>query len=114
MSLSRRSLIHLVGRAGGVAAAYRTMAAMGLLAVPDAYAGPPALPAGNGRKVVIIGAGIAGMVLAWELRAAGFAPQVLEARSRPGGRNWSLRSGDEIIETDSVQHVHWNSAEHLY
>ena len=34
MSLSRRALIHLVGQAGGVAAAYRTMAAMGLLPVP--------------------------------------------------------------------------------
>jgi len=34
--LSRRHLIHLVGKAGGVAAAYRTMAAMGLLTVPDA------------------------------------------------------------------------------
>ena len=63
MSLSRRSLIHLVGKAGGAAAAYHTMAAMGLLAVPLAYAGPPALPPGRGRPVVIIGAVIAGMVL---------------------------------------------------
>ena len=39
MTLSRRALIHQVGKAGGVAAAYRTMAAMGLLPVPDAYAG---------------------------------------------------------------------------
>ena len=47
VTLSRRDLIHLVGRLGGVAAAYRTMAAMGLLAIPDAYAGPPALPPGK-------------------------------------------------------------------
>ena len=71
MTLSRRGLIHLVGKAGGVAAAYHTMAAMGLLAVPTAYAGPPRMPPGRGRRVVIIGAGIAGMVLAYELRAAG-------------------------------------------
>ena len=44
MTLSRRALIHGVGAAGGVAAAYRTMAAMGLLPIPAAYAGPPALP----------------------------------------------------------------------
>ena len=44
------------------------MAAMGLLPVPEAYAGPPALPPGQGQRIVIIGAGIAGMVLAWELR----------------------------------------------
>ena len=84
-ALSRRNLIHLVGKAGGVAAAYHTMAAMGLLAVPAAYAGPPALPPGHGRRVVIIGAGIAGMVLAYELRKSGYTPLVLEARSRPGG-----------------------------
>ena len=114
MTLSRRALIHRVGKAGGVAAAYRTMAAMGLLPIPDAYAGPPDLPPGNGRKIVIIGAGIAGMVLAWELRKSGYAPTILEARSRPGGRNWSLRAGDEIRETDGVQRVRWDAGEHLY
>ena len=112
--LSRRHLIHLVGKAGGVAAAYRTMAAMGLLTVPDAYAGPPALPPGRGRQVLIIGAGIAGMVLGLELQKAGYAPLILEARTRPGGRNWSLRAGDVVHEIDSIQHVRWDAAPHLY
>ena len=114
MTLSRRTLIHLVGKVGGAAAAYHTMAAMGLLAVPEAYAGPPQLPPGHGRRVVIIGAGIAGMVLAWELRKAGYAPVILEARDRAGGRNWSLRGGDLVRETDSVQHVGWDAGAHLY
>ncbi|HSU06065.1 MAG TPA: FAD-dependent oxidoreductase [Acetobacteraceae bacterium] len=114
MTLSRRALIHLVGEAGGAAAAYRTMAAMGLLAVPEAYAGAPALPPGRGRRIVIIGAGIAGMVIALELEKAGYAPLILEARKRPGGRNWSLRAGDTVQETDSVQHVSWDSGPHLY
>jgi monoamine oxidase len=114
MTLSRRRLIHLVGKAGGVAAAYRTMAAMGLLPVPNAYAGPPSLPPGKQRRIVIIGAGIAGMVLAWELRKAGYAPLVLEARTRPGGRNWSLRAGDVIRETDGVQRVTWDAGAHMY
>ena len=114
MTLSRRSLIHLVGKVGGVAAAYHTMAAMGLLAVPAAYAGPPALPPGRGRRVVIIGAGIAGKVLADELRKAGYRPLVLEARGRPGGRNWSLRGGDTVTETASMQNVAWDRDEHLY
>ncbi len=114
MTLSRRDLIHQVGKVGGVAAAYRTMSAMGLLPIPEAYAGPPALPPGNHRQIVIIGAGIAGMVLAWELRKAGYAPMILEARARPGGRNWSLRAGDEIRETTSVQQVNWDRGEHMY
>jgi monoamine oxidase len=114
MTLSRRSLIHLVGKSGGVAAAYHTMAAMGLLAVPSAYGGPPALPPGHGRRVVIIGAGIAGMVLAVELRKAGYRPQILEARPRPGGRNWSLRGGDTVAEFGTTQHVTWDRDDHLY
>jgi len=114
MILSRRALIHLVGKAGGVAAAYHTMAAMGLLAVPPAYAGPPALPPGRGRPVIIIGAGIAGMVLAYELQKSGYQPKILEARTRPGGRNWSLRGGDTVTETDSTQQVTWDRNEHLY
>jgi monoamine oxidase len=114
VTLSRRTLIHLVGKAGGAAAAYHTMAAMGLLPVPEAYAGPPKLPPGRGRRVTIIGAGIAGMVLAYELRKAGYAPLVLEARPRPGGRNWSLRAGDVVEETGGFQHVRWDRAPHLY
>ena len=114
MALSRRGLIHLVGQAGGVAAAYHTMAAMGLLPVPKAYAGPPQLPPGKGGRIVIVGAGIAGMVLAWELHKAGYAPLILEARSRPGGRNWSLRRGDTVEETNSVQRVAWDAGPHMY
>jgi monoamine oxidase len=112
--VTRRDLIHRVGKLGGVAAVYHTMAAMGLLAVPETYAGPPALPPGRGRRIVIIGAGIAGMVLAWELRKAGFAPLVLEARARAGGRNWSVRGGEEIRETGSLQRVSWDGGGHMY
>ncbi len=114
MSFSRRALIHGVGRAGGIAAAYRTMAAMGLLPVPAAYVGPPALPNGAGRRVIVVGAGIAGLVLGYELAASGFDPLILEARGRAGGRNWTLRAGDLIEETDSAQRVRFNVAEHLY
>jgi monoamine oxidase len=114
MALPRRDLIHRVGMLGGVAAAYHTMAAMGLLPVPQAYAGPQALPPGNRRRIVIIGAGIAGMVLAWELRKAGYAPMILEARARPGGRNWTLRGGDMIEESGGVQRVHWDAGPHMY
>ncbi len=114
MTLSRRALVHLVGKAGGVAAAFHTMAAMGLLAVPSAYGGPPALPPGRGRQVVIIGAGIAGMVLGFELRKSGYRPLLLEARPRPGGRNWSLRGGDTVAEPGFTQHVTWDRDDHLY
>src|SRR4029077_4036444 len=100
--LSRRSFLNLVGRAGGSAALYQTMAAMGLLAVPEAYAGPPSLPRGlgAGRHVVILGAGIAGLTAALELGRAGFACTILETRDRAGGRSWTLRRGDLVREVD--------------
>ncbi len=114
--LTRRRFINLVGKAGGYAAVYNTMAAMGLLPVPAAYAGPPQLAPGSGRgvRVVILGAGIAGLAAAYELGKAGYDCVILEARDRPGGRSWTIRGGDRIEETDSVQTAEWDRAEHLY
>ena len=114
--LSRRHFLNLVGRAGGAAAVYNTMAAMGLIAVPAAYAGPPALDSNSGRgtRVVILGAGIAGMTAAYELARAGYSCTVLEARVRAGGRNWTIRAGDVVEETDSYQKCGFERDSTLY
>ena len=114
--VSRRELFNLVGRAGGVAGLYATLDAMGLLPPSEAYAGPPPLaPAsGLGIRVAILGAGIAGLTAAYELRKAGYQCRVLEARDRPGGRIWTVRGGDTIVETDSTQRVTWERQPHLY
>jgi monoamine oxidase len=55
---------------------------------------------GRGTKVIILGAGIAGLVSAYEMRRAGFDCTVLEARERPGGRNWTLRRGSKLVFDD--------------
>src|SRR5258708_18779973 len=82
--LTRRAFVNLVGSAGGLPAAYSTMLAMGLLPVPAAYAGPPVLaPAsGRGRRVVILGAGIARMTAAHELTKAALDSAPLDAPPR--------------------------------
>src|SRR5688572_28880357 len=41
---------------------------------------------GGGKRVVVIGAGFAGLACAHELKAAGYDVTVLEARNRVGGR----------------------------
>ena len=41
---------------------------------------------------------MAGLTAAYELRKAGYQVAILEARNRPGGRNWTVRGGTE--ETD--------------
>jgi monoamine oxidase len=52
---------------------------------------PSTLVPGRQQKVLIIGAGLSGLVAAYELRKLGHEVTVLEARTRPGGRVWSLR-----------------------
>ena len=46
---------------------------------------------GEPKRVIIIGAGIAGLVAAYELERAGHEPVVLEANQRVGGRVYTLR-----------------------
>jgi monoamine oxidase len=99
MALTRRSFLERLGAVGGVGAAYLGMEAMGLLATPPASAEPFALPpAGRGRKVAVLGAGIAGLVSAYELKKAGFDVTVLEARDRVAGRVWTVRGGDRVVQ----------------
>ena len=100
MSLTRRSFLERLGAVGGVSAVYLGMEAMGLLNAPPASAANFALPpgSGRGRKVVILGAGIAGLVSAYELERAGWDVTVLEARDRVGGRVWTVRGGDRIVQ----------------
>ena len=64
---------------------------------------------GKGVTVVILGGGIAGLVAAYEMCELGYDCTVLEARSRPGGRNWTVRSGDKIVFTDgTTQQCTWD------
>ncbi len=95
---TRRRFLHMVGLAGGSAAVYETMVALGMLRTPLAYAGPPKLPAGSGtgKSVVILGAGVGGMTAAYELRKAGYEILILEATNRTGGRSHTVRRGDKI------------------
>jgi monoamine oxidase len=101
MALTRRALLERIGAAGGAGAAYLAMEAMGLAIPTPAGAERFRLPpsSGNGRKVVILGAGIAGLVSAYELRRAGYQVTVLEARDRIGGRVWTVRGGERIEQT---------------
>jgi monoamine oxidase len=97
-SVSRRDLLRLIGASAGGAAMYHAMSTLGL-ADPSPYKGPVDLQgAPSGTSILILGAGIAGMSAAYELRNAGYKVQVLEYNSRAGGRNWTLRGGDSYTE----------------
>lgn len=96
--VSRRDLLSLIGSVAGSAAMYHAMTSLGF-ASESTYNGPVKLEGDvKGASVLILGAGLAGMTAALELRAAGYNVQVLEFNSRPGGRNWTLRGGDTFTE----------------
>jgi monoamine oxidase len=95
---SRRDLLSLIGAVAGSAAMYHAMTSLGF-ASESGYKGPIKLDGDpKGASVVILGAGLAGMTAALELRKAGYKVQILEFNGRPGGRNWTLRGGDTFAE----------------
>jgi monoamine oxidase len=108
MPVTRRDFIARVAQAGGFGAAFMTMHSLGLLGMVETeqqkdFPLPPST--GRGTKVIILGAGIAGLVSAYEMRRAGFDCTVLEARERPGGRNWTLRHGSKLVLNDGTTQV---------
>ena len=92
MDLTRRRFLTRVAAAGGASLAYEAMTGLGLLAAP---AQTPFDLTGrvSGVRVVILGAGLAGMTVAYELGKVGYDCRVLEARARPGGRVFTVRRG---------------------
>ena len=98
--LSRRRFLAMVGKIGGAAAVHETMTAMGWMKMPEAWAGPPKLAAGsgNGKRVLVLGAGIGGLTAAYELTRAGYQVLILEAQDRAGGRSLTARRGSVITE----------------
>jgi monoamine oxidase len=104
-AVTRRQLLAMVGKAAGGAAMYQAMSAMGM-ATPSPYAGPLKLEgARRDQKILVLGAGMAGLSAAFELRNAGYQVKVLDYNSRAGGRSWTIRGGDEFTELGGRKQV---------
>ena len=92
MSVTRRQFLTRAAAAGGASLVYEGMAGLGLLAAPTQprfdLAGPV-----SGVRVLVLGAGLTGLTVAYELGKAGYDCRVLEARARPGGRVFTVRRG---------------------
>jgi monoamine oxidase len=64
---------------------------LALLAMAGSAAAAPRAPALSGKKVIVLGAGLAGLSAAWSLQKNGYDVVVLEAQDIPGGRVKTIR-----------------------
>jgi len=102
MVLTRRRFLMRTAAAGGASLVYEAMTGLGLLAestqAPFELAGRT-----SGTRVLILGGGLAGLTVAYELGKVGYECRVLEARPRPGGRVFTVRRGTVSDEDGSTQ-----------
>jgi oxygen-dependent protoporphyrinogen oxidase len=56
-------------------------------------------------RVAVIGAGIAGLAAAHDLQGAGLTTTVFEARGRVGGRVWTVRKGDFLMDLGTAVYL---------
>ncbi len=103
--ITRRQLLKGLSAVGGIGAAYTALHAMGLLGPGSALAAGDTtepLPSGSltGKRVTVIGAGLAGLCTAMRAARAGASVVILEATARAGGRSLTLRNGDTFSEWD--------------
>ena len=100
-SITRKEFLAKTTIAGG---SYPIMLALGMLRKAPAH--PFSLEGnGQGKHILILGAGLAGMASAYELSKLGYRCTILEARNRAGGRCWSVRKGSVNTETGQPLHT---------
>src|ERR1700752_548476 len=101
---TRRRFLEHLGAVGGSSLVMTAMSSWDLMAgqagVGPALTGRPAKP-----DVVVLGAGISGLVAAYELSKLGYDYRMLEARDRVGGINWTVRRGSEHTEINGERQV---------
>ncbi|KRB82799.1 monoamine oxidase [Sphingomonas sp. Root710] len=96
--LSRRIFLEKLAKIGGTAALLAGMDALGF-GIGSAMAAPPKLGGTpKQKKVIVLGAGNAGLASAYELTQSGYDVAVIEARSFPGGRAQTARKGFTLTE----------------
>src|SRR3954451_25214559 len=84
--------------------------------VLGALARPASARAAGSPRIVVVGAGLAGLTAAYRLRQAGYAARVFEGSDRVGGRCWPGRGafadgqiyehGGELIDSNHIEVKH--------
>lgn len=102
--LTRRRFLEQLGAVGGSSLVMSAMTSWDLMAGSAGQrpelSGKPAK-----AKVLILGGGLSGLVCGYELGKLGYDYQVLEARDRVGGLQWTVRRGSEHTEPGGERQV---------
>lgn len=112
-TLTRRSFLEHLGAVGGSSLVMTALSSWDLMAE-----GAGQKPTLSGRpakaKVLILGAGTSGLVVAHELGKLGYDAHVLEARDRVGGIAWSVRRGSTHTEIGGeTQTCTWDDGQYV-
>ncbi|HPF46134.1 MAG: flavin monoamine oxidase family protein [Alphaproteobacteria bacterium] len=103
--MTKRSFLQSVGMIGGTAAVMTAMQGWDIGFASEADRPPEMSNDGKGKKIIILGAGLAGMVLAYEMGKKGYNTHIIEANDYAGGRCVSARKGSVIEELDGEKQV---------
>lgn len=100
--ITRRHFLNHLGVIGGSALLIDAMQAFGMQFASSATRPPVLNKLTNSKKVVILGAGLAGLCAAYELKKYGYQCTILEARPHGGGRCQTARRGTVLDEVTGL------------
>ncbi len=102
---TKRDFLASIGMVAGTSAMMTTLAGWNMAMASTMYAPPAMSSNGNGKKILVLGAGISGLVCAIELLKKGYDVQILEAKNHAGGRCMSARKGTVIEDVGGERQV---------
>lgn len=110
LAFTRRRFLGHLGLVGGSSLVMSALSSWDLMAA-DAGKRPVLSGRPRNAKVIVLGAGVSGLALGYELSRLGYDFHILEARDRVGGLNWTIREGATHTEIGGeTQHCKWDQA----
>ncbi len=113
VALTRRRFLEQLGLVGGSSLVMTAMSSWDLMA-GQAQGRPQLTGKPTKNKVIVLGAGVSGLVTAYELGKLGYDVRVVEARERVGGLAWTVRRGTEHTEIGGGEKQTCTFDENLY
>jgi monoamine oxidase len=104
ISLTRRTVLQIFAALGGSGLVMGAMDAWGLMGTTGAQR-PKLQGRAPGTRVLVLGAGISGLTVGYELSKLGYDYRVLEARDWVGGLCWTVTGGESHTENGGETQV---------